>query len=130
METESNGEPHRISPAGAMGLTQLIPGTAKMLNVRDPFDSDASLDAGARYLSQLLREFRDIHLAVAAYNAGPGNVVGRAIPHNGETERYVVKVMTRYAQLAPAELRASVRARNARPRPPTSRSFRPSAHGP
>lgn len=100
LDTESRGEPHRISPAGAMGVAQLIRGTASDLGVQDPFDSESAVDGGARYLATLLRQFRDVRLAVAAYNAGPG-AVGRSVPQNGETEYYVPRVMRRYAQYAP-----------------------------
>jgi hypothetical protein len=103
--TESAGEPHRISPTGAMGVAQLISGTARQLEVRDPYDSEAAVEGGAHYLQDLLAQFHDVRLAVAAYNAGPGNVVNRSIPHNGETEYYVPRVMARYAQLAPSQLR-------------------------
>src|SRR5262249_40371613 len=102
---ESSGSPHRISPTGAMGLAQLVPSTAKSLGVDDPFDSEAAVEGGARYLGDLLGQFRDVRLAVAAYNAGPGAIVGRAIPRNGETALYVPRVMAAYARVAPAQLR-------------------------
>lgn len=90
---ESGARPHRISFAGAMGPAQLMPGTAAMLGVRDPFDPAESIDAGARYLSQLLqRNGGRVELAVASYNAGPGAVNG-SVPRNGETEFYVARVM-------------------------------------
>jgi soluble lytic murein transglycosylase-like protein len=95
---ESHDQPHRISPAGAMGPAQLVPSTAAMLHVRDPFEPEESIDAGARYLSSLLHQFKDVRLAVAAYNAGPGAVHGQ-VPQNGETEMYVARVMNRYAEL-------------------------------
>ena len=90
---ESNGRPHRISPAGAMGPGQLTPSTARLLRVSDPFDPEESLDGSARYLVTQLATFKDLRLAVAAYNAGPGSIVNRAVPRNGETEFYVNKVM-------------------------------------
>ena len=89
---ESGSRPHRISFAGAMGPAQLMPGTAALLGVSDPFDPEQAIDAGARYLSQMLKRTGRVDLAVAAYNAGPGAVNGR-IPQNGETEIYVAKVM-------------------------------------
>ncbi|MDP1825053.1 MAG: lytic transglycosylase domain-containing protein [Archangium sp.] len=92
VSVESGGRPHRISFAGAMGPAQLMPGTAALLDVGDPFDPAESIDAGARYLSQQLKRSGRVDLAVAAYNAGPGAVNGR-IPQNGETELYVAKVM-------------------------------------
>lgn len=93
VQVESNGRAHRISPAGAMGPAQLMPGTARMLRVDDPFEPDEAIDGGARYLRKLLSRFDgNVSLAVAAYNAGPGAVRG-AVPKNGETEVYVAKVM-------------------------------------
>lgn len=89
---ESGKQVHRISPTGAMGPGQLMPGTARDLNVKDPFDPEANLDGSARYIAWLLRRYRRLPLAVAAYNAGPGNVKDR-VPRNGETEHYVRKVL-------------------------------------
>lgn len=95
VEVESGSRAHRISFAGAMGPAQLMPGTAALLGVKDPFDPEEAIDAGARYLAQLLeRNGGNVTLAVAAYNAGPGAVNGR-VPQNGETELYVAKVMRR-----------------------------------
>jgi hypothetical protein len=93
IEVESEDSPHRISAAGAMGLAQLMPGTAAQLDVDDPFDSKAAIDAGARYLASNLRRTRDVRLAVAAYNAGPGAVDDGVMPRNGQTQQYVAKVM-------------------------------------
>jgi soluble lytic murein transglycosylase-like protein len=101
VEVESNTQPHRISPAGAMGPGQLMPSTASLLRVEDPFEPAPALDGSARYLAEQLARFRgNVQLAVAAYNAGPGNVDGR-VPHNGETEFYVDKVLTAYARFRP-----------------------------
>lgn len=96
VQTESGARPHRISFAGAMGPAQLMPGTAALLGVKDPFDPQQAIDAGARYLKQQLDRFNDVSLAVAAYNAGPGAVRG-VVPRNGETEHYVAKVMRRFS---------------------------------
>jgi soluble lytic murein transglycosylase-like protein len=93
VHVESGGKPHRISPAGAMGPLQLIPPTARGLGVKDPFDPEESLDGAGRYLHAQLAKFHSIRLAAAAYNAGPGAIVGYAIPHNGQTEIYVARVM-------------------------------------
>ena len=103
VEVESNGRVHRISPAGAMGPAQLTPGTARALGVGDPFDSAQNLDGAARYLASQLGHFHDVRLAAAAYNAGPGSIVGRAVPRNGETEVYVERVMRAYRRLRPPE---------------------------
>lgn len=95
VEAESEGRPHRISWAGAMGPAQLMPGTAAQLKVEDPFDPQEAIFAGARYLAQCLKKTGEVSLAVAAYNAGPG-AVNRSIPQNGQTELYVAKVMRRF----------------------------------
>ena len=110
VQVESGGAPHRISSAGAMGPLQLIPSTARLLGVSDPFDPEESLDGGARYLRAQLIRFHSVRLAAAAYNAGPGAIVGRAVPHNGQTEIYVQRVMhalvvERHARCVPARRR-------------------------
>jgi len=79
-----------------MGPAQLTPDTARHLGVTDPFDPASGIDGSARYLAAQLHSFHDVKLAVAAYNAGPGAIVGRTIPKNGETEHYVRKVMAAY----------------------------------
>jgi soluble lytic murein transglycosylase-like protein len=109
VEVESNGRVHRISSAGAMGPAQLVPDTARMLGVSDPFDPADGTDGSARYLAGQLARFRDPKLAVAAYNAGPGAIVGREIPRNGETEHYVRKVMAAYQARRPAAVIAKAR---------------------
>jgi len=96
VQAESGGRVHRISSAGAMGPGQLTPSTAKLLGVSDPFDSAEAIDGSSHYLATQLANFHDVHLAVAAYNAGPGAIVNRAVPQNGETEFYVRKVMNAY----------------------------------
>lgn len=101
IQVESNGRVHRISPAGAMGPGQLTPSTAKLLGVSDPFDPSEAVDGSGRYLATQLATFHDVRLAVAAYNAGPGSIVNRAVPQNGETEFYVRKVMSAYASSRP-----------------------------
>lgn len=100
VQVESEARSHRISPAGAMGPGQLMPSTARMMGVEDPFDSKDALEGSARYLAAQLARFDNVRLAVAAYNAGPGAVNG-AVPRNGETEFYVAKVMGAYARLRP-----------------------------
>lgn len=97
IEVESEGKPHRISPAGATGLAQLMPATAEQLGVKDPFDSAEAINGGAHYLGVQVHARRDIRLGLAAYNAGPG-AVGLTVPRNGETEEYVRKVMSAYAR--------------------------------
>ena len=109
VEVESEKRVHRISPAGAMGPGQLMPGTARQLDVEDPFDPEAALDGSARYLAEQLRRFPSLPLAIAAYNAGPGNV-GARVPRNGETELYVAKVLRAYARLRPPPPRVALAA--------------------
>lgn len=93
LRIESGSRAHRISPTGACGPAQLMPGTARDLGLRDPFDPASAVDAGAQYLRQQLDRYRGNRaLAVAAYNAGPGSVHG-TIPQNGETEMYVPRVL-------------------------------------
>jgi soluble lytic murein transglycosylase-like protein len=98
IQVESAGKPHRISSAGAMGLGQLMPSTARRLGVTDPFDSGANIDGAARLMAENLARFHgNVRFAVAAYNAGAGAVNGH-IPDNGQTPAYVAKVMRAYAE--------------------------------
>ncbi len=95
---ESRWRAAAISPAGARGLAQLMPGTARELGV-DPDDPFANLEGGARYLREQLNRFDgDIEKALAAYNAGPGRVMAaNGIPAIRETQTYVAAVMGRLA---------------------------------
>lgn len=95
VQVESGGKPHRISRAGAMGPGQLMPDTARMLKVSDPFDSAENVDGAARLLASHISRYRRLRLAIAAYHAGPGSVRGH-VPQNGQTPGYVAKVMRNY----------------------------------
>ena len=99
---ESGGDPAARSRAGARGLMQLMPGTAADLGVADATDPAANLRGGSRYLAEQLDRFDGrLDLALAAYNAGPGNVqrAGGRIPAFAETRTYVTRVMDRYERL-------------------------------
>ena len=97
VEAESGGRVHSISGTGAVGPAQLLPSTARLLGVGDPFDSEEGVDGSARYLAEQLRRFRSVRLAVAAYNAGPG-AVGGGTAWPDETRAYVDQVTERYAR--------------------------------
>ncbi|WP_036506604.1 transglycosylase SLT domain-containing protein [Nocardioides sp. URHA0020] len=92
---ESGYNPHATSPAGAQGLMQLMPSTAKSLGVSDTFDPAQSVDGAARLLSSLLDRFGSTKLALAAYNAGPGAVLRyHGVPPYAETQNYVRSIMS------------------------------------
>ena len=97
MMQESGGRPDAVSPVGARGLFQIMPNTAQELGV-DPMDPNQAADGAARYLKQNLDKFGNIDLALAAYNAGPGNVQKYGgIPPFAETQKYVPGVLNRMA---------------------------------
>ena len=92
---ESGARPCAVSPKGAMGLMQLMPATAAQLGVKDPFDPQENLNAGAWFVKQLLTTYNDLPLALGAYNAGPARVNAiEGIPAIPETQNYVQKILS------------------------------------
>jgi len=93
IRVESCFDPAAISRAGAQGLTQLMPATARELGVDDPFDAEQNLEGGARYLARMLARFGSETLALAAYNAGPGAVERHdGVPPFPETRSYLERI--------------------------------------
>ena len=111
MRVESNFYHEAVSNKGAMGLMQLMPGTARSMGVLDPFDPRQNVLGGARFLRILANRFGgDLVLTIAAYNAGEGAVQKyRGIPPYAETRRYVQRVLGHYYELrAASTLRARI----------------------
>src|ERR1700691_3337204 len=98
VKVESNFNPNALSRKGAMGLMQLMPSTARSLNVSNPFDPQQNVDAGVRHLRKLLDSYGgDVRLSLAAYNAGAGAVARSAgVPNFRETQDYARRITTLY----------------------------------
>lgn len=104
IKEESNWNIYATSPKGAMGIMQLMPSTALLMGVDNPYDPEQNIDGGIRYMKYLLERFNgNLNLALAAYNAGPNLVesIGR-IPNILETQRYVERISMRYNGTAPS----------------------------
>ncbi len=94
LEAESGFNPRAVSPAGALGVAQFMPATGRSYGLRDPFDPIASIDAQAHLMSDLLRRFHSVPLALAAYNAGSGAVAAcTCVPPYPETQAYVARIL-------------------------------------
>ena len=90
---ESGFNPRAVSPAGALGIAQFMPATARSYGLRDPFDPIAAIDAQAHLMSDLLRRFHSVPLALAAYNAGSGAVAACSCIPYAETRAYVARIL-------------------------------------
>ena len=95
IHAESGFDPYARSPKGAMGLMQLMPDTAQLVGVRNPFQAEDNIMGGTTYLASLIERYNgDLHKSIAAYNAGPNNVdIYKGIPPFRETQSYVKRVL-------------------------------------
>ncbi len=100
IQQESKYKPDATSPAGARGLMQLMPATAKRFDCKDPKDEACNVEAGTKYLAWLLKRFDgDVKLALAGYNAGEGSVDKyQGVPPYPETQTYVNKIVANYGK--------------------------------
>jgi soluble lytic murein transglycosylase-like protein len=103
IRAESNWNHRAVSPKGAMGLMQLMPGTASLMGVNNPFDPEQNIEGGVKYLRHLLTRFNgNLTMAIAAYNAGPKTVERKGgVPAIQETVTYVQRVMGDYTGVMP-----------------------------
>ena len=104
VKAESAYDPEAVSTKGAVGLMQLMPGTARRYGVHDRYDPLQNLHGGGRYLRDLLFQFNDVVLALAAYNAGENAVInnGNRVPPYSETHTYIRRVLTYYKEFRTA----------------------------
>ena len=94
IKVESGFDSQAVSRKGAMGLMQLMPDTASDLGLTNPFDPVENISGGAKYLSDCIRTFKDLRLALAAYNAGPGKVARlKRVPNIEETQQYIQDII-------------------------------------
>ncbi|HLN97484.1 MAG TPA: lytic transglycosylase domain-containing protein [Pyrinomonadaceae bacterium] len=100
IKQESRYDTHAVSHVGAEGLMQMMPATAKRFGLKDPFDPQANVEAGTKYLKWLLKRFDgDVSLALAGYNAGEGSVDKyKGVPPYTETQNYVKKIVSDYGK--------------------------------
>jgi hypothetical protein len=111
MEQESHFNTHAVSPMGARGLMQLMPGTGARFGVRKPFEPAQNISGGTRYLRELLNRFNNrVDLVLAGYNAGEGAVMkfGNRVPPYKETRTYVKNISYRYRRNAPKVIKPAV----------------------
>jgi soluble lytic murein transglycosylase-like protein len=95
IQVESNYQTRARSPKGAMGLMQLMPSTARVYRVRNPFDPRTNIEAGIKHLKSLIDRFGRVELGLAAYNAGEGAVTKfKGIPPYRETRNYVSRILS------------------------------------
>jgi soluble lytic murein transglycosylase-like protein len=121
IHAESNFNSHAVSPKGAQGLMQLMPGTASRLGVEDSFDAGANVEGGTRYLRELLERYNfDVVKALAAYNAGPGRVEQyHGVPPYHETQAYVARIIRDFNRKKLAEKKAATLKKAAAKNPST-----------
>lgn len=128
IEQESHFRTRAVSPKGARGLMQLMPGTARRFAVRNSFDPAENIRGGTQYLKDLLTMFKGrVDLALASYNAGEGRVIsyGNKVPPFQETQNYVRRIGQRYKKGAGPQQKDSPTAPNARATRPTLAEERP-----